>query len=41
MNAILAIDQSTSATKAILFSETGELLDKVSVRHEQLYPKPG
>ncbi|MBN1304938.1 MAG: glycerol kinase GlpK, partial [Anaerolineales bacterium] len=32
---------STSATKAILFSETGELLDKASVSHQQIYPEPG
>jgi len=38
---ILAIDQSTSATKAILFSERGELLDKTAVSHAQLYPQPG
>ncbi|MBE2220596.1 MAG: glycerol kinase GlpK [Anaerolineae bacterium] len=41
MNAILAIDQSTSATKAMLFSQTGELLDKTAVSHEQHYPQPG
>ncbi len=28
MRTVLAIDQSTSATKALLFAETGELLDK-------------
>ncbi|MCB8985448.1 MAG: glycerol kinase GlpK [Ardenticatenaceae bacterium] len=41
MKTILAIDQSTSATKAILFSEGGELLDKTAVSHTQLYPQPG
>jgi glycerol kinase len=41
VKAILAIDQSTSATKAILFSETGELLGKTAVSHEQIYPQPG
>lgn len=41
MTAILAIDQSTSGTKAILFTETGELLDKTAVSHQQLYPQPG
>jgi glycerol kinase len=41
MRTILAIDQSTSATKAILFSETGELLDRTSISHEQIYPRPG
>jgi glycerol kinase len=38
---ILALDQSTSATKAILFNERGELLDKTAVSHRQLYPQPG
>lgn len=41
MKTILAIDQSTSATKALLFAETGELLDKASVAHQQIYPQPG
>ncbi len=41
MKTILAIDQSTSATKAILFNERGELLGKTAVPHRQLYPQPG
>mgnify|MGYP001825537062 FL=1 len=41
MRTILAIDQSTSASKALLFAETGELLDKTAVSHEQIYPRPG
>ena len=41
MRTILAIDQSTSATKALLFAETGELLEKTAVAHEQIYPQPG
>ncbi len=41
MRTILAIDQSTSATKALLFTETGELLEKTAVAHEQIYPRPG
>lgn len=41
MKVMLALDQSTSATKAILFSETGELIDKTAVSHEQHYPQPG
>lgn len=41
MKRILAIDQSTSATKALLFSETGALLDKTAVSHQQIYPQPG
>lgn len=38
---ILAIDQSTSATKALLFDENGDLLDKTTRNHQQHYPKPG
>lgn len=41
MKTILAIDQSTSATKALLFNTAGELLDKTSVSHRQIYPQPG
>ena len=41
MKVILAIDQSTSATKAILFDVRGKLLDKVSLPHQQHYPQPG
>ncbi|MBN1303947.1 MAG: glycerol kinase GlpK [Anaerolineales bacterium] len=41
MNYILGIDQSTSATKAMLFDAGGGLLDKVSISHEQIYPRPG
>jgi glycerol kinase len=41
MTTILAIDQSTSATKALLFDAAGTLLDQVSVGHQQHYPKPG
>jgi glycerol kinase len=41
VTAILAIDQSTSGTKAILFTETGELIDKTAVSHQQIYPQPG
>ncbi len=38
---ILTIDQSTSATKAVLFSEKAEAADKLSREHGQFYPKPG
>ena len=38
---ILAIDQSTSATKAVLFDAKGKALDKVSRSHRQIYPQPG
>src|SRR5258706_15367790 len=38
---ILAIDQSTSATKAVLFDARGKVLDKASRAHRQIYPQPG
>lgn len=41
MNYILSIDQSTSATKVLLFDTRGELLDKFSLPHKQIYPRPG
>ena len=41
MSLILAIDQSTSATKVILFDESGTLVDKTSREHRQIYPQPG
>jgi glycerol kinase len=37
----LAIDQSTSATKALLFDDHGSLLDQESRAHQQHYPQPG
>jgi glycerol kinase len=41
MSLILAIDQSTSATKALLFNARGKVLDKASRNHRQIYPQPG
>lgn len=41
MSLFLAVDQSTSATKALLFTAAGNLLDQVSLSHRQIYPKPG
>ncbi len=41
MSLILAIDQSTSATKAVLFDARGKVLDKASRSHRQIYPQPG
>jgi glycerol kinase len=41
MKFILAIDQSTSATKTILFDRNGRLVDKISIHHQQIYPRPG
>ncbi len=41
MTCFLALDQSTSATKALLFDQQGRLLDKESREHTQHYPQPG
>jgi glycerol kinase len=41
MPLLLAIDQSTSATKALLYDARGGLLDKESCDHRQIYPQPG
>lgn len=41
MSLILALDQSTSATKAVLFDAGGKVLDKASRNHRQIYPQPG
>jgi glycerol kinase len=41
MTHILAIDQSTSATKALIFSAHGQLLARASKDHRQIYPQPG
>lgn len=41
MPIVLAIDQSTSATKALLFDAVGQRLDRESLEHQQHYPKPG
>jgi len=41
MTTILAIDQSTSGTQAILFDAQGALLDQVALSHCQIYPQPG
>ncbi|MBN2863830.1 MAG: hypothetical protein JXN62_11745 [Bacteroidales bacterium] len=38
---ILSIDQSTAATKAMLFDRRAKLLNKSSVPHKQFYPRPG
>lgn len=37
----LTIDQSTSATKVLLFDEAGRALDRESLCHRQYYPQPG
>src|SRR5258708_28804038 len=41
MTTVLAIDQSTSATKAVLFDVRGGVLDRASREHRQVYPQPG
>lgn len=40
-NYIVAIDQSTSATKAMLFNDRCEMLHRVNKAHRQYYPKAG
>jgi glycerol kinase len=37
---ILAIDQSTSATKAMLFNKRGIPEKRVTIQHKQFYPRP-
>jgi glycerol kinase len=41
MNCLLALDQSTSATKAVLFDARGRVLDRAARPHRQHYPRPG
>ena len=38
---ILSIDQSTSATKVMLFDRQARLIHRVTVKHAQHYPEPG
>ena len=41
MKYIIAVDQSTSATKAILFNEQCQLIGRKNVAHKQYYPQAG
>jgi glycerol kinase len=41
MTHVLAIDQSTSATKAVLFDATGRAVDIAVREHRQIFPQPG
>jgi len=41
MSCIIAIDQSTSATKALLYDADGLCLGSASKEHDQIYPQPG
>lgn len=38
---VLAIDQSTSATKVMLFDQNATLINRVSLSHHQYYPQAG
>lgn len=38
---VLAIDQSTTATKALLFDEHAELIGRCNKAHKQIHPEPG
>lgn len=38
---IIAIDQSTSGTKLMLFNDQLEMLQRINKAHEQYYPRPG
>lgn len=40
-NSIIAIDQSTSATKVMLFNERCEMIRRINIPHHSYYPKPG
>ena len=37
---IISIDQSTSASKVILFNKKAELIHRISIPHRQIYPEP-
>ncbi|MEJ2010431.1 MAG: glycerol kinase GlpK, partial [Acidobacteriota bacterium] len=41
MPCILTVDQSTSATKALILDTGGQILDQETVAHQQYYPRPG
>jgi glycerol kinase len=41
MEHFLALDQSTSATKAVVFDEEGRIVDREARGHRQIYPQPG
>ena len=40
-NRIIAIDQSTQGTKAMIFNEKCELVRRVTIAHKQYYPRAG
>lgn len=41
MHKIIAIDQSTSGTKLMLFAEDLQMLKRINKAHQQYYPQPG
>ena len=41
MAVILAVDQSTAGTKAVVFDRGAKILGKALLDHQQYYPKPG
>ena len=41
MSSIIAIDQSTSSTKAMLFDDQCRLVDRCNADHKQFYPQAG
>ncbi len=41
MRHVVAVDQSTSGTKAVLLDETGRVCGKAARAHRQIYPRPG
>ena len=40
-NYILSVDQSTTATKALIYDQEGNLTGQKNVDHKQFFPKPG
>ena len=38
---VLAIDQGTTSTRAMLFDHTGSVVGRAQKEHQQYYPKPG
>jgi glycerol kinase len=38
---MLTIDQSTTATKALLVDHSGQIVERYSMKHQQLYPNEG
>jgi glycerol kinase len=38
---VLAIDQGTTSTRAIVFDKKGSLVSTSQLAHKQIFPKPG